>query len=250
MSKAVNLIMPMGGRGSRFANAETGKPTPKPLMRLLDKPFFYWAAESVARFTPIAQLVFVVLQEHVDSDHIDEKIRQYYPHAEIATLPDVLNGAVLTGMKGVEKITNELPVIFNDCDHCFYAPRFYKACKAGETAELDGALLTFKSADAKFSFADTDENGFVRRTVEKEAISADAICGAYCFKNKELFLYAAEQYLKECQYNEYFMSGVYNTLCAGGAKIRCFGVQEHIPFGVPEELEYAMQAFEGFEKWM
>ena len=43
----LHLIMPMGGRGARFFR--DGFVQPKPLIRLRDKPFFYWAVQSVLK---------------------------------------------------------------------------------------------------------------------------------------------------------------------------------------------------------
>ncbi|MDR2762248.1 MAG: hypothetical protein LBB88_06555, partial [Planctomycetaceae bacterium] len=62
-SQLIHLVMPMGGRGSRFL--EMGFLQPKPLIPLHDKPFFYWAIESISRFVSIKSIVFVVLKEHV-----------------------------------------------------------------------------------------------------------------------------------------------------------------------------------------
>lgn len=47
------------------------------------------------------------------------------------------------------------------------------------------------------------------------------------------------QYLKECNYSEYFMSGVYNTMIKNKLIIKNFTVDNHLPFGTPEEYEIA-----------
>jgi hypothetical protein len=38
----------------------------------------------------------------------------------------------------------------------------------------------------RFSYVAYGADGYVNRTVEKEVISSDAICGAYYFSNKEI----------------------------------------------------------------
>ena len=55
----INLIMPMAGEGSRFA--KNGIYTPKPLIEIKGKPFFYWSAQSILKNVEIKELVFVVL---------------------------------------------------------------------------------------------------------------------------------------------------------------------------------------------
>lgn len=239
----INLIMPMGGAGSRFY--KEGVDIPKPLIEIHDKPFFYWATQSIYRFVPVSQLIFVVLQEHISKYQIDEKISQYYPNAQFVALESILNGPVLTSLEGCKAINNDLPIVFNDCDHMFLAPEFYNFC-IQENKTLDGALLTFKSQDPKFSYLNYDGNGYVTETVEKQVISNDAICGAYYFKNKETFTNAASEYLNHCIYPEFFMSGVYNMMSDKGLKSKGFPVKCHIAFGTPIEYQQAQNHIHQF----
>ena len=232
----VHLVMPMGGAGTRFFN--NGFVCPKPLLPLRGKPFFYWATESIRRSVTLDGITFVVLREHIEQFAIDQKIREFYPDAGIVVLDHVLAGAVLTALEGVRDLPEDMPVIFNDCDHCFASSALAQFCES-EQPEADGMLLTFRSNEPKFSFLDYNADGTVSRTVEKEVISNDAICGAYFFRSVGMFRNATERYLKTCQYSEYFMSGVYNELIASGAVVRAVPTDLHIPFGTPEELQSA-----------
>ena len=71
----LNLVMPMAGRGSRFARE--GILQPKPLVDLAGKPFFWWAVESVRRAVEIEQMVFVVLEEHEREFAISDRIHSF-----------------------------------------------------------------------------------------------------------------------------------------------------------------------------
>ena len=64
--------MPMAGRGSRFF--ENGFVMPKPLIEINDRPFFYWATQSIAKFVDCADITFVVLEEHIRDHAIDREI--------------------------------------------------------------------------------------------------------------------------------------------------------------------------------
>lgn len=232
MSK-LHLIMPMGGKGYRFF--KDGFSMPKPLIELEGKPFFYWAVQSVSKFVELEDISFVVLKEHIEQFNIDGIIRRYYPDARIVVIPEVLPGAVLTCMEGVKEIGDEAPILFNDCDHMFMSRGFYDFCAEAKFDSPDAALLTFRSNEAKFSFIRKDETGKIIGTVEKQAVSELAICGAYYFRNSEIFLKAAEQYLTECSYEEFFVSGVYNVLAREGFTLKNFETDVHISFGTPEE---------------
>ena len=231
----INLIIPMAGGGTRFK--KEGIEMPKPLIDLNGKPFFFWAAQSIVKFLKVEKLIFIVLREHVEKYEIEKKILEYYPEAQLKVIDKVLNGAVLTCLEGVKLIDNDNPILFNDCDHAFLCNSFYEFCKINNFNEVDGGLLTFKSNDSKYSYVALDENDNVIQTMEKKVISNQAICGAYYFKNKDIFKIAVNEYLDNCIYNEYFISGVYNVMIKNNLLIKYFPTDLHISFGTPEEYE-------------
>ncbi len=233
----LHLIMPMGGAGTRFLN--NGYECPKPLIALQGKPFFYWAVMSVWGRLPFDSLRFVVLREHMERFQIHSRILEYFPQAVIEALDQVLPGAVLTCLQGTAAIPEEDSLLFNDCDHWFSSRRLEAALKMPVQERPDGILSTFPSREPKFSFLAYDEKGNVTRTVEKQVISNDAICGAYYFNTKKQFVSAAETYLDRCSYSEFFMSGVYNELISAGGVVRGLEVDRHISFGTPEEYAAA-----------
>ena len=47
------------------------------------------------------------------------------------------------------------------------------------------------------------------------------------------------EYLKNCEYKEFFVSGIYNVLAAQGARIAGFACDLHLPFGTPDEYRAA-----------
>lgn len=236
----LHLVMPMGGKGSRFS--KYGYEFPKPLLEINGKPFFYWATQSIAKFVDVQDIIFVVLKEHVDKYEIDKKIKEYYPDAIIHVIPEVLNGAVLTCMEGMKEIGDDEPIVFNDCDHIFRCTRFEEFVAEKQTEKVDGALLTFPSDSPKYSFLRIDEKGNVTETVEKEVISNQAICGCYYFADKKTFMDASGCYLKNCGYQEFFVSGVYNIMAQSNGVIKAFETDFHVPFGVPEEYEEAKKS--------
>jgi hypothetical protein len=189
-------------------------------------------------------ITFIVLQEHINEFKIDEVIKKYFPDAKIVVIPQILKGAVLTCVEGIKEINDNLPIIFNDCDHIFRCQSFFDYCNNGAFEDIDGALLSFKSNDPKFSFLKLNDDGYVTGTVEKVVVSDKAICGAYYFKNKDLFLEMVEKYLVKCNYAEYFVSGVYNIMAENDKKIVNFTVDSHTPFGTPEEYEAATKSDE------
>ena len=231
--KKIHLIMPMGGAGSRFF--KNGFVMPKPLIEIQKKPFLYWATKSISKYVEVEDITFVVLKQHIEEFEIDKTINEKFPNAKIVVIPQILNGAVLTCMEGVKNIEDDLPIVFNDCDHAFISSEFNTYCKKAEFNKLDGGLLTFESDDPKYSYLKMNEYGNVIHTVEKQVVSTHAICGAYYFKNKNVFLECAKEYLDKCSYSEYFVSGVYNIMAEKNMNIANFKCDIHVPFGTPDE---------------
>ena len=240
MGKKIHLIMPMGGKGSRFSNV--GFEYPKPLIEIKGYPFFWWSIRSIEKFVDVQDIIFVVLQEHVDKFRIDKEIRKYYPQAKIRVIPEVLNGAVLTALEALKYIEDDAPIVFNDCDHMFKSTSFDEFCAKAEFEEVDGALLTFTSDEDKYGYVRLDAKENVIGTAEKVVVSNDAICGTYYFRNAEVFRSAVEKYLHQCEYKEFFLSGVYNVMAEEGKILRRFRTDFHIPYGVPEEYEIAKES--------
>lgn len=235
--KKLHLIMPMGGAGSRFF--KDGFITPKPLIEIHRKPFFYWATRSVEKDVNLTDITFVVLKQHIAEFHIDEEILKYFPCAKIEAVDfeEVRSGPVMTCLAGLKNIQDDQPILFNDCDHMFACSSFAKEMNSG-VMDCDGALLTFESDQPQFSYI-AYEQGQIVGTVEKKVVSSHAICGAYMVRNAQLFREMAQEYLKNCNYSEFFVSGIYNVMCKRGLHIKNYTVDFHVPFGTPAEYEQA-----------
>lgn len=231
-----HLIMPMGGAGSRFY--KNGYMQPKPLIEIQGKPFLYWATMSITKFVEIQELTFVVLQQHIDDFQIDKTIKEYFPDAQVEVLEKILPGPVFTSLKGVENITDNAPIIFNDCDHMFKCSAINEILESGHI-DFDGGLLTFESTEPQFSYVVYNEAYDIIGTIEKKVMSNHAICGAYIFRNAELFRSIADEYIKDCPYNECFISGIYSVMCKKGLKVKDYLLDFHVEFGTPEEYKKA-----------
>ncbi len=117
----LHLVMPMAGRGSRFF--ENGFVMPKPLIEINDRPFFYWATQSIAKFVDCADITFVVLEEHIRDHAIDREIKTYYPNAKIVALPEVTEGAAITALRGAGSLPDDEPLLSTTATTCSSASR-------------------------------------------------------------------------------------------------------------------------------
>jgi dTDP-glucose pyrophosphorylase len=230
----VSLIMPMAGRGSRFARG--GMPTPKPLIEIQGRPFFWWAIESVRRAVPVSDIVCIVQQADCKDFRIDQRIAQYYPHARIRRLDGVTSGAAETAWLGLDLVQGDGVVAVNDCDHafvCLNLPRAVARMRAGAA----GALLCFASRDPAYSYVRLNDAGTITGTVEKQPVSGMAIAGCYIFASQATYRAAYEIYRNDCPYSELFISGIYDRLLKQGNDVVMELTERHFTFGTPGELE-------------
>lgn len=233
------LVLPMAGRGSRFARA--GHVLPKPLVDLHGRPFFWWAAESVLQPLYAAdqaprEIVAVVLEEHVKDHNLDTALRTYYPDIRIVALPDVTEGAAETARIGVEALSQDGPIAIQDCDHAFSCPDLPDLARDLSGA-YDAALVCFRASTPHFSYIQLDEGGAVTGTVEKKVVSPFAIAGCYFFSGKAPFARGLAQFRDKNPYDELFLSGVADALALqapGG--VGFYELAQHFPFGTPEEM--------------
>jgi NDP-sugar pyrophosphorylase family protein len=231
---ALELIMPMAGRGSRFERA--GQVVPKPLIPLLGRPFFVWAIEAVTAAMPDTAITCVVLADHVERFGIDRHIRGAFPAARVVAIPEVTRGALDTALFGIAAIGRSTPLLINDCDHAFGFSALPAAVRAMREKMTDAILCTFEAVSPNYSYARFGTDGTLVETAEKRVISHRAIAGAYGFASADIFTRAAEAYRRNCPYDETFISGVYNELVREGRRVTGYPLDYHVPFGTPAEL--------------
>jgi len=104
----------------------------------------------------------------------------------------------------------------------------------------DGGILTFESYHPKWSFAKTDESGFVTEVAEKNPISNNATVGLYYWKHGSQFVeYAESMIAKDLRVNnEFYICPVYNEAIQDGKKIVTSRVQKMWGLGTPEDLRF------------
>ena len=242
--RPLHIIMPMAGEGSRFAKA--GWKTPKPLIELKGIPLFQRAISSVAIDGVDMKYSFIVRQEHIDNQHIDQLIKDILPEARIFSVKKTTRGAVETCLVAEAGIGDDDAIVVMDCDLEFRSIAYNKlvsdalSVPAGEAD--GGALVSFESDNPRYSYAQVDDQGCVIRTAEKEPISNHALCGAYFFGSGKDFKRIAHQLLDDGTHGkaEFYVSLLYNYLLAEGKTVRLAMMEEYHSYGTPEELIQSM----------
>jgi len=233
--RAMNILMPIAGLGSRFT--KVGINTPKPLIEILGKPMVKWATDSLPFARP-EDLIFVVRKEHVAEFKIDEKLREIYSDKiRVIVIDYVTEGAACTALLAKKYIDNDEPLIITDCDHYFVNSRYNKLAQRPEG--IDGMIPVFVAEGDKWSFAKPDGNWFATEVAEKVRISNYANIGAYFFSRGKDFVRAAEFAVANNMRikNEFYIAPLYNILINEGKKIFVAVCEECHGLGTPEDVE-------------
>lgn len=238
--RTLHIVMPMAGRGSRFANA--GFSTPKPLIEVDGMPMFRKALTSFDAIRAPKAYTIIIRKEHDAKYGLSEQLRRELPEAHIVMTDEEPIGATRDALRAEPHLKPDEGVVFMDCDFWFSSAAYTRMVTDSleDTIKIDAGLLTFESSDPRYSFVETDEHNFAIRTAEKVAISNRAIWGAYYFGRSDVFVKAARELLARPlsdDMKEYYLSPLYNIILGSGGKVMTAPVDESGSFGTPEELE-------------
>ena len=236
----LNIVIPMAGRGSRFADA--GYELPKPLIDVAGKPMIQVVIENLSPKCE-HRFIFICQNEHIKKYGLVQKLRSYTPRAEIIGIDGITEGQVCTVLKAKELINNDEPVMTANSDQWidFDINRYLAEM---ENRKLDGMIMTMKADDPKWSYAKTDTNGLVTETAEKKVISENATVGIFNFAHGSDLVRAAEKMISDdVRVNgEFYTCPVYNYLIAEGQKIGTYSIGKEYDgmygLGTPHDLEW------------
>lgn len=237
----LNIVVPMAGRGSRFASA--GYTIPKPLIPVGGKPMIQWVIDNVRPSQPHC-FTFICLEEHlVTYPEVPATLKQLCPGCNIVTVRQVTEGAACTVLLAKEIINNDDPLMIANADQ--YVELDINAyLTAMEAGKADGLIMTFWSDHPKWSFCRMTGDGTVREVVEKKVVSNEATVGIYNFRHGREFVRAAEQMIaKNLRVNnEFYVAPAYNQLIDEGQKVVIAATGREYDgmygLGTPEDLNF------------
>ncbi len=231
--KKINVLIPMAGEGSRFA--EKGYKDIKPLIKVNNKKMIELIHDNL---NIDAHFIFVVQEKHNDQFDIENEISSFCKDFTIVKQDSKLDGAALSALLASDIIDNEDPLVIANSDQ-FVVWNSKKTINEFIESGVDGAILTFKATDKKWSFAKRNYHGFVSAVAEKNAISDEATCGIYFWKHGSDFVNYAKQMIDKNirTNNEFYICPVYNEAINDEKIISAHMVYEMWGLGTPEDLE-------------
>lgn len=235
----LNIVVPMAGRGSRFA--KDGYPDPKPLIPLRDKRMIQVVINNLTPDTP-HRFIFICQKQHVVDYELDKYLSQWAPGCKIVGIEGVTEGAACTVLCARDLIDNDEPLMIANSDQWVDVDINDYLAKM-ETDRLDGLIMTMKADDPKWSFVELNETGDVISVVEKVVVSDEATVGIYNYRKGSDFCRNADIMLakNERSNGEFYVAPVYTYMFQDeNAKIGIYNVGEEANgmygLGIPADL--------------
>jgi HAD superfamily hydrolase (TIGR01509 family) len=236
----LNVLIPLSGKGSRFA--EQGYVLPKPLIETLDgKPMIQLVVENL---NIDAHYIFVVQKEHCDKYNLNYVLNLISPGCDIVIIDGITEGAVCSILKAREFIDNDKPLLLANSDQFleWNSNEFlYSAMSEG----VDGCISVFTATSPKWSFVKTDENGWVTEVAEKKPISNIATTGIYFLNHGSDFVKYADQMIADNfrVNDEFYTCPVFNWFIKDNKKIKIKYADRMHGLGIPKDLEYFLNHY-------
>ncbi|MBN2809618.1 MAG: glycosyltransferase family 2 protein [Deltaproteobacteria bacterium] len=238
----LNIVIPMAGRGSRFASV--GFRQPKPLIQVYGKSMIDIVVNNLTPECPHC-FIFICLREHQEQYGLQEHLSALAPGCKIIYVDKVTEGAACTVLLARDLINNNDPLMIANSDQWIDVD-INEYLKKMEMSNVAGLIMTMWADDPKWSFVRLNAAGRVLEVVEKEVVSNEATVGIYNYRYGSDYVISAENMIaKNLRVNnEFYVAPVYNEMLEAGQFIDFYNIGKinsgMYGLGTPEDLEFFM----------
>ena len=235
----LNIVIPMAGRGNRFATA--GYALPKPLIAVHGVPMIEVVVNNLRPGTD-HRFVFLCLREHDEKLGVTDTLRAIAPNCEIVIVDQVTEGPACSVLLAKHLIDDGNPLMIANSDQWVDITIDDYLDRISEE-KLDGLIMTMRADDPKWSYVRLDSQKSITEVVEKQVVSNEATVGIYNYTRGCDFVWAATAMISKGQRvnNEFYVAPAYNHLLQSGKRISYYNVGSvgagMYGLGIPADLD-------------
>jgi len=231
----MNVIIPLGGKGERFA--KLGYKMPKPLIRVMGHEIILWLIDSLDH--TLIDTLCIPYHETLSDYRFESFIQQKYPklNTKFLKLANQTKGAAESVLLASKLVTNDKPIICIDGDN-FYTCNILERYAASKIKNCVFCFYDNSTEAAIYSYTKTD-NDLITDIAEKERISNMANAGIYCFESKQILQKYCSQIIDNniSQKGEYYISGAIKQLITDlPASVINIRNEEYVCLGTPLQV--------------
>lgn len=243
----MNIVIPMAGAGSRFANA--GFTLPKPFINVFGAPMIRRVLDNLV--LPEAHLLLVIQREHQKS-HADclANLAETYS-VTCVPVDGLTEGAACSALHARAYIDNDDALLIANSDQIvdFDLKEYIGDC---DRRGLDGSVLTFHDDHPKWSYARIGPDELITDIREKEVVSNFATAGVYYFSKGRDFVDSAIDMIvrNDRVNNEFYVAPAYNYAIASGKRFCIYNIDRNLMHGLgtPEDLDAYLACLAGVKE--
>ena len=254
----MNILIPMAGAGSRFA--EAGYAVSKPAIPTYDKrtgkqfPMVVCATLDLPGVKDDGSNVIYVDRDFHRTNGTEKVILDCFPKAKFITVDHLTEGQACTCMLAKDHIDNDESLLIAGCDNGmeFDATKFAEYTKAA-----DVLVFTYRHNEAvmanpnAYGWMIVDEDDNVIGTSIKQAISDNpmedhAVVATFWFKKGSIFVEATKKMISENDRinREFYVDQVMKHVLDLGYVTKVFEIDRYIGWGTPADYELYQRTFE------
>ena len=239
MQREIDIVITMGGLGSRFRKA--GYQVPKFMIEAKGRTLFEWSMRSLAGYREnAARYIFIAMKD--GAVDVESFIREQCRKMDLPEVHIILLDYLTDGQATTAALADK----YWDPEHALLIYNIDTYVEAGEmnSAELkgDGFIPCFQAEGEHWSFVRLDSSGKVVEIKEKKRISDHCTLGAYYFRSCSLYKNLYDEYYNEDHglvNGEKYIAPLYDYLLLKNGEIYISDIEPervHV-LGTPEELQ-------------
>ena len=238
MNNKIDIVITMGGLGSRFRKA--GYKVPKYMIEANGRTLFEWSMLSLEGYKNKAyQYIFIAMEDKntdVESFIIQKCNELGFENYHIILLDFLTDGQATTAMMAQKYWNPEHALLIYNIDTYVEAGEMNS-----EQIKGDGFIPCFEAEGEHWSFVRLDDSGKVVEIKEKQRISNYCTLGAYYFRTCRLYKELYDDYYNGTQKSaegEKYVAPLYDFLLVKKGEVYICNIKPekvHV-LGTPEEL--------------
>ena len=237
------IIVPMAGKGQRFADA--GYQLPKPLIPVAGVPM---VVRAVLDLPKASRVVLLVRTEHMQQHGLDRTLKIHLPHAVIVPVERLTDGQACTVALAGPHLDPSAPVIIAACDNTHLYDRERLDSRMADPA-VDALVWTYRGEPrvqikpSAYGWCRVEGDRLLQVSckipISQDPVRDHAVSGFFTFRRADAMLGAIARMIEAgTRVNgEYYMDTVPNVLVADGRRVEVFEVEKYIGWGTPADYE-------------
>ena len=220
----MNIVIPLGGSGTRFSNS--GYIKPKPLIKVLGKEIIFWVLDSLN--ISDNDTIYIPYNEFLDVFNFSEIVNSLYPDIKLKAIPPT-NGPSETLKLCINEFDIDGKIVLLDGDNWYEDDIIYKVRNI-----KDNMCVYFNSTTPEplFSYLELDGDKIIN-IKEKIKISDNANTGCYVFNDAKEVLNYIDKIEKT---DEKYISDIISNMIKDGMYFSSLKIDNYHVLGTPQQI--------------